>query len=415
MTALSVLSAPYPDLAGDVVEPSGLNFSPHRSDPGIDLEHGRDPLVKGRPVAWARPSLSKPGPYHEPVPTRLNFGTDEAPEWHVVPVGTEWYDPGDRLSSQTFALVEQDALPGRSLEFTPVKGFAKAIGYSDLEGRPSYHFAKADVLRWTVCARPVCEQAFQVQKSVAVPPSLGKILSDRRVNVGGRWEPLCGALLKALSPYAEPPPNRTTVRVEKAMDDEMDPMADALPDADTQTALEADTDTAPASNGVTAIYNHVQQLEDAADALEGDLASSDNPKLIAEVKAFLADLRKHTAKTKKLADKHDAKLQAALGTATDDEPEEFEAETEEVEDDDGEGADEFEEMDEEEVEKALARDASGILTNVRPVYKKALRGKRFNAQDIQKGQEPQDSPEDLAFLREQEAKFQRALKWTGAK
>ncbi len=411
MTALSVLSAPYPDLAGDIVEPSGLSFKAHEADPGIDLEHGRDPFVKSRPVAWARPSLSKPGPYHHPVPTRLNFGTDAAPEWHVVPVGTEWYDPADRLSSQTFALVEQDVLPGRSLEFTPVKGFAKAIGFSDLENRPAYHFAKADVIRWTVCAKPVCEQAFQVQKSLAVPPPLGKILADRRVNVGGRWEPLCGALLKALAPYAEPT-NRTTVRVEKAaMDDELDPMADA-----TQTALEQDApagdeavteDAAPASNGVTAMYAHVQAVQGALDQLKADLQASDNPKLIADAIKHAAALDGVLAKLKATADKHDALIAAAKGGADEPDGDEYEAEGDEV-------PEEFE-PNAEEVEKALRRDADGVLAEVRPVYKKALKGKRFTAQEIAKGQEPQDSDEDLKFLREQEAKFKRALRWAGEK
>ncbi|TXI11129.1 MAG: hypothetical protein E6Q76_02965 [Rhizobium sp.] len=504
LTLQSVLSAPYPDLAGDIVDPAGLDFSPHAATATIDLEHRRDPAVRGLPVAWARPSLKKAGPYHHPVPTKLNFGTDDEPEWHVVPVATEWFDPGSKLSMQVFALCRSDAFPGRSLEFSPVGGYAKALGRSPLEDRPAYHFRKALVHCWTVCAQPVCEQALQQQvvtKSVRqVPPAeaMVRVLRDQRVNVGGRWEDLLPELYKALAPTDTPkkatvsvPPLREAViakarqpfhggywedncpecgaqaksgcrcvrndrwctnghvwerlrdgspvlldrghgrvikayggqtiaqaeanrkgwprkqPVEKAMDDEMAPETTSTLEAQTEGPEDAAAE-APASNGVTALYDHVQAAGALVEKLKADLANSDNPQLISDGRRAAEQMEKLLAKIAILAEKHDAKIQAAMGGEASDDAAEPDDEGDEPLDDEYE-------PDDEAVAKALARDADGVLVNVcRPVYRKALvKGKRFTPAEIQKGQEAQDSPEDLKFLAEQEARFQRALKYAG--
>jgi hypothetical protein len=396
LTIESVLSAPYPDLAGDIVEPAGLNFATHAKTAVIDLEHRRHPGVRDAVVAWARPSLRKAGPYHHPIPTRLNFNTDESPEWHTVPVGTEWYDPDDQLSMQVFALCEQDALPGRSLEFTP-RGVAKARGWSALENRKAYTFPAADVHCWTVCAQPVCDLAYQaVRKSVPQVPqadAILRVLTDKRVRVGGFLEVAHPTLLKALSAHA-PATKRTTVRVEqKAMDDEMDQM----PADGTESALEAETqgpeDAAPASNGVTAMLAHVQAVSESVDKLEADLASSDNPQLIADGKRAADQTRKLLTKISATAEKHDAKIQAAMGGQHSEPDGDEGADATETDGDGDSPLDDGYEPDDEAVEKALARDDEGVLVNVpRGVYRKALKGKRFTSEDFKKGQEPVPDP-----------------------
>jgi len=202
----SVLTFPTHDLAGDWVVPEGLDFSLHEQDPSIDLEHART-HIKGYPVAWARESLGKPGaPYAvEMVPLNC-AGEGEPEEWHTLPVGTSYFDPSDRIGSQTFALVEQGALPAVSLEFQTVPGAFTPLGRSPLENRPAYHFEKASVLKWTLCAVPVNPGALHVAKSVSlVPLSLAQVLQDGRVNVGGRWEPLHPVIRKALSGTAAAP------------------------------------------------------------------------------------------------------------------------------------------------------------------------------------------------------------------
>jgi hypothetical protein len=405
MLVRSVLTFPVPDLAGDVVDPAGLDFSPHQLDPCIDLEHSRTEL-KGFPVAWARESLSREGaPY---AVEYIELPTGDAGEVDALPVGTSYFDPACRIGSQTFALVEQGLLPGVSLEFKSVPGFFKAIGYSELERRPSYHFGRASVLRWTLCRQGVNEGAMHVAKSV-VPTDFDRVLRDKRVNVGGAWEPLHGRLLKALAGCAPVHnPTRTTVRVEKAMEDDDFENDDAgmdmgAPDDmgdDMETAVMDDmgdmTDDAPPANGVSAIYAHVQALEDAADQLEGDLNNSDNPKLITEVRATIADLRKHSAKLKKLGDKHDSKLQAVKGG--DEMPEDTDAES----------------AGEPDGDEDMERDDEGVLKAVRPCYrallvKKARKVRAYSARDLDTAKKAKKQA-DPALL-EQIARLEKRLSW----
>lgn len=380
----SVLSWPYPDLAGDIVDLDGIDFTPHKSHCEIDLEHARTHL-KAYPVAWARESLSKPGAPYAVERVHMNLaGPGEPDEWHTVPIGTSYFDPSDRISSQTFALVEQGLLPAVSGEFRMVPGFYKSLGPSPLEPRSAYRFTKSLWDKWTLCARPVNGGAVHLEddtihKAHPVPVGLATILRDRRVSVGGLWEPLHGRLLKALADVVTPGSTTTAhIRWGKAMepddDDDFGALAgDGFPDesgtdADLTPDMEEGMD-APPANGVSAIYAHVQALEDAADALESDLNNSDNPKLITEVRATLADLRKHSAKLKKLGDKHDAKLQAVKGG---------EAEPDDADDAEPDAAPDME------------RDEEGILKAVRPVYRAALlsikkaQPRRLKASEVKK-------------------------------
>lgn len=278
LTYPTLLTYPMRDLAGDYVEPEGCDFAPHMLDPCIDLEHRRHPLIKGMPVAWARASLSEPGAPYSVEPTRLNFGEPDAPDWHTVPVGTEFYDKSCPVSMQVFALREQDLLPAASLEFEPVEGFRKAIGYSQLEKRSAWHFFKCRVHRWTVCERGVNPGALGLlQKSAPaptqVPPLLDKILTDRRVNVGGTWEPLHGVIYKALAPHL-PAPNRSTVCVEhKAMDD---PGADLTPANDAAVGEQVPDDADGTSPTAQALLDFAQQVADAKERLLAAVATSEH-------------------------------------------------------------------------------------------------------------------------------------------
>lgn len=320
----SVLTFPTHDLAGDWVVPEGLDFSLHEQDPSIDLEHART-HIKGYPVAWARESLGKPGaPYAvEMVPLNC-AGEGEPEEWHTLPVGTSYFDPSDRIGSQTFALVEQGALPAVSLEFQTVPGAYKPLGRSPLENRPAYHFEKASVLKWTLCAVPVNPGALHVAKSVSlVPLSLAQVLQDGRVNVGGRWEPLHPVIRKALSGTAAAP-SRTTVRVEKAAmepDDEFDGNMGDMGDADLATqddAMFADAvDDEPAHAGVQTLYDLADQLTETCERAKQGAKATENPeiyralmKLCDKVEALASEAGSH-------GDKHDAKLMALKNGGSD--------------------------------------------------------------------------------------------------
>jgi hypothetical protein len=420
MTSRAVLSFPVEDIAGDYVEPSGLDWTLHKSQPFIDLEHSRTPDVKSHPVAWARGSLSKPGAPYAVEYVNLNCaGEGEAPEFHSLPVGTNYFDPSDRISTQVFSLVEQDILPGVSLEFLPVANCFKAIGRTTLERRPSlpdpgaaYHFTKARVVRWTICQSPVNGGALSILKSATpgkssstqVPATAGKILRDNRVNVAGKWEPLHDYIRKALMQAGAESPKRTIVRVEKAMNpDEVDATLDTANAAVVEDALPPD-DGGPAHNGVTALYNHAQAIADACDQLESDLETTDSAELFREGKKMCEMARALAEKVKASGDKHDAKLQAMKG-GKEEEPE-AEGEAEEAE----KPAD-------------MEEDEDGTFKAVRRVYQpilKAARAKRFRMADLSHAEgaevkkatgEPELTPEQEAELEKRLARAERRLKY----
>jgi hypothetical protein len=342
------------------------------------------------PVAWLRDTLSEPGGRYAVDMVRLNFGPDGGPEeWHTVPVGTNYFDRSCRVSSQVFALVEADALPAVSLEFRPVPGFLKSLGRSPLEPRDAYRFARADVFGLAVCAKGVCPHALTVKKSAAVaeqvPPALARIIADRRVNVGGSYEPLHPYILKALLPLA-PQPTRTTVRVEKS----------AMEPDDMQTGNEAavaeampeDEGGGVAHNGVTALYAHADAITEACDQLEADLEKTDNPQLYQEGLKLCDMARALAEKVKASGDKHDAKLQAMKDGGEESEPEA--------------------EPDGDEAAPEMDKDDEGVFKSVRPPYKpllKAMKVKRFKLADlnaVQKSDAPETPAEALQRIKRDE-------------
>lgn len=399
----SVLSWPYPDLAGDVVDLDGIDFTPHQSHCEIDLEHARTHL-KAYPVAWARESLSKPGAPYAVERVRMDLaGEGEPEEWHTVPIGTSYFDPADRISHQTFALVEQGLLPAVSGEFRMVPNCYKALGPSPLEPRSAYRFTKSLWDKWTLCARPVNGGAMHldddtIAKSLTVPDGLAKMLVDRRVSVGGLWEPLHGRLLKALADVVTPSFNRTTVRVEKAAmepdDDDFGALGgDGFPDeggtdADLTPDMDADMgDGGAPANGVTAMLAHADEVMEALERFKSSLESSDNPQLIKDAMKWVADSESSLEKLVSTANKHDAKIQAAKGNGpAPDEGDDEQADDDEepTEGDDADGDEDEGDDDESPLKKALAK--------VRPVYTQAIRvlkaqPRRLKASEVKKAKE----------------------------
>jgi hypothetical protein len=395
MWSKAVLSFPCVDLAGDYVAPDGLNFDPHSRDPSIDLEHRRDPSVRGRPVAWARESLSEPGAPYAVEYKALNVAAEgEAPRYCELPIGTSYFDPDCRVSAQVFALVEQDALPAVSLEFKPVPGFFKSLGRSPLENRDAFQFDRADVLRWTICARGVNQGALSLTKSLDPVPQvtrLDRIIADRRVNVGGAYEPLCEVILKALAPAA-PAPKRTVVRVEsKAMPMPQAPVTDdetqdatAQPDADLDTAAEgAVEDEAPASGGVAAKLAFAQGLSDLCQQYKADMQSSDHPDLRKAADEDIEDIMARAAEIQGRANDHDTLLSGGGKPESDEDTDETD-DDEDTESDDTEAETNGDEDEGDEKPakkkgkpfgKALVLDDEGVVV-CRGVYRKSLHDDR---------------------------------------
>lgn len=386
LTFASLLTYPLKDLAGDYVHPSGGDFTPHHADPCIDLEHRRHPTVKGMPVAWARESLDEPGAPYSVKMVPLDF---DALGTHTVPIGTEYYDKSCRVSMQVFAMREQGALPASSLEFSPLPGFQKSIGWSNLEGREAYEFSRYSVHRWTVCERGVNPGALVLEKSLRshrqVPTACAKILADKRVNVAGSWEPLHERILKALLPAGSQDTKGTTVRVEnKAMDYEQPD--DAQLDTQNETQVDEATPEGdagpPAKPTVQAHYDFAQGLLDLIDQAESQLESSEHLKGKQFLTKKLEQIRGLAEDIKASGDKIDGELSGNKSDAPEDD------------------------SDSEPVGDEIETDDDGVMKGIRPVYRKAI--KRFKLADVQKAQQTIATPSG-ELAPEQEAEYLRRI------
>jgi HK97 family phage major capsid protein len=301
LLVVGALSTPAEDLAGDVVRPQGLDFSPHSRSPEIDLEHARTPHGPAV-VAWARKSLAKPGDYSTAWST-----VDYAGAPTRLPFGHAYFDPSDRLQHQTFALYDRGALTGFSLEFRPVE--FKSRGFrSPLEPRDAMEFTRASVVRYTCCAVPVCPDAIVVDGGVvrkAVPrgqvPALCGILSAGRIGS----EQLHPLIAKALAHHL-PPTKYHRVTEAKSMND-TDTVYDAAA-PETEMPAPADESGAPAQGGIAALYAKTQALLDACDQNEQDMETSDSPDLRKFAAKIRDKVRAIAEEVKSMADKHDAKL-----------------------------------------------------------------------------------------------------------
>lgn len=408
----SVLTFPGKDLVGDIVDPTGLDFSRHAADPAIDLEHRKHPEVGGLIVAWARESLSEPGAPYALEWHDLDISPNNRGDIHRLPVGKSYFDGSDRISSQVFALVERDILPGVSLEFYPVMGHVTRLA------PVGKCYTRADVVRWTHCAHPVNASALTIQKSLPVvkqvPDELVKVLTDRRVGA----EPMCEVIYKALAHHL--PGKSATVRVEKAMpkpnDDQydatqtaydtdaqqMDTSADTGVDAAGEANMEGTDAGPPAKPTVQAHYDVAQALMDCIEHAKTVLEQSEHIKGKQKLLKNLAKLEAMAEDIQSDGDGIDAEVSGKTGDVNEDDADE-DGDGDEDETDDTESDDEASESDESEkgsdesedeegdkkkkkaftpkLPRPIQLDSDGILEGVRPVYKAQL-VKRFRMADL---------------------------------
>lgn len=367
LLVVGALSTPAPDLAGDVVIPSGLDFRPHARTCEIDLEHARGATGTAA-VAWARKSLSRPGDYstawatvdYQGRPTRLPFA-------HA------YFDPSDPLQHQAFALYDRGALTGFSLEFVPVE--CKSRGFrSPLEGRDAMEFTRASVVRYTCCAVPVCPDAVVVEGGVVrkataapaqVPHALATILSSGRVGA----EQLHPTIAKALAHHL-PAKQYHRVTEAKAMNetetvyDAADPDPGPGPDGD---GGDSATPTAQAA------YDAGQMLSDACAQIEDALGKSEHVAGKKKLMALCDQLKKLGEKAVAIGDQVAADVGGSGDMDEDDEEPPVESEDMEP-DDDG-------------VLKAFK-------SPVRKAYRPRLR--RFTLAEVKKGVEAPDPAAEAA-------------------
>lgn len=374
LSVTAALTYPVTDRAGDYVVPEGIDWTVHKARPWVGYEHYR---VRGG--EWVLPG---PGDDHLPP---VEVGTARHPdtgEYGVqlksmaegsIPFGTTYFDPSDRLSSQTFKLVEDGTLEGVSIEFTLRKGHYRELGRSPLENRPAYHVSACSGLGWVHCMTPVNPGALLLK---AVPPHVEQA---RRVAASGKVgsEPAHPLILKSLSRFVPAGKSATVTggfaRVEKAMPDTAEMTAAYETDA-------PEADAAPAAkNGVEAFYDHAQQLLDLCGSMEEAMDSTDSPELIDAATKLLPKIEALAEQLKGHADKHDAKLQAKRSGK--EEP-----------------------ADDEDAEPNMEVDDEGVLKAMRPAFYKAIKSarvKRFSKAEVAAAAvvTPTDTPEELAAAR----------------
>lgn len=366
LSVTAALTYPVHDRAGDYVEPAGIDWAIHKADPWVGYEHYR---VKGG--EWVLPG---PGDDHLPPVT---VGTARHPDTGAygvelkampegsIPFGTTWFDPSDRLSSQTFRLVEDGTLEGVSIEFTLRKGHYRELGPSPLEQRPAYHVSACSGLGWVHCMTPVNPGALLLK---ALPPHVERAVRVAQTGKVGS-EPAHPLILKSLSrlvPAGKSPTvtsGYAAAPVRKAMDDQ------AMEAAYAPEEEAAPAEDAPAAGGSTptvqALYQLAQGLQDMKAQVEEMLAGSEHVKGKKFATKLLADLDSTVEDATEMA----AKIEAELGQK---EPEADDAEPEEPEPD---IADDDTEPDEDGVLKAIRR---------RPAVFKAIR--RFTLAEVRKAQ-----------------------------
>lgn len=393
LTITEVLTQPEFDKAGDYVHPDGGNFAPHEQSPWIGLEHYRwdkaqrdwvypdEPTASDDPVvvAWARDSRHEPGGRYSVRMADLTLKGKKV----SLPVATSYFDPSDKLSMQVFRMVQEDTLPGVSMEFRPaaprldsgrvLKSY-RTLGPSPLENRPALEVFRWDLHGFVHCRVPVNDGAM-----TTAPDRLIKAVQVGKVGS----EPMHPMLLKSMSAVV---PSRRYFAVTDTIK-----KADMLPD-ENLAATSVYDDASPAEGSQTepedagefptadALYTLAQALADAAGAAT----------------SARGEHKKGKRALKKLAEKMEALAQEAVATA------------ENVEQDlsDDEDA-EIEATEDEAAEVDMDTDEDGLMKCLPQRVKLILKAKRFQLAEIQAA-ERGDTDADRARLEKARRKFKRA-------
>lgn len=188
-TVLSILTFPCTDLAGDYVNPAGLEFHEHIANPEVDVEHSRSAEFGALIVAKCQHPDGRYAVDYRNL--KLDNGST-----HYLPVAKSYFDKDSRPSMQVFSMVERDLLPGVSLEFKALSG--RPLGPSPLEKRQAYEFDRVSVVRYSHCRVPVNPSALTVTKSL---DSLIPVVQKGKIGSEPIDPRLLGVLKKSIATY----------------------------------------------------------------------------------------------------------------------------------------------------------------------------------------------------------------------
>ncbi len=322
------LTYPVEDIAGDYVEPGGINFAPFdAAGRVVDWTHAI-PIGTGR-VFYKAVKVGN-------ALVTLPFGTTtfwraesdvpnaRMPGRHPVTGKPASFSRPECVhhAGQANRLTQLDIAKGLSLEFSPRR--STKIGWSALENRPAYRFHEVD-------AHAYCHAVQQVNPgALTLPP--GEVIEKavRLVHAGkfSDGEVLDRVFLKALQPFATlPRPSTVTVprSIFKAADmaDEFDqpdvnenePAVGSDPAGDPDAMAADASDTPPE---ITDCNDAAAALADLAERLKSRKTLDDATrklfaKLADKVSAIGEDLAAHSEKL-------EAKLGGGEVPADDDEP-----------------------------------------------------------------------------------------------
>jgi hypothetical protein len=184
MCVTAVLTTRTPDRQGDIVDPTGGDFSEHMTNPVVMFHHGKDHRL---PIGKAE---DPDGNYT----VRLVKAADGD-----LLLGTTHFAQNNKFAQDVFGLVAEDILRGVSIGFDPHEDedSVEKLGDSPVLDRPALHFKAWKLLEYSHTPIGVNRDALTVayQKSLDGSCKLHPVLE------------------KALQPWAKP--RNTTVAVSK--------------------------------------------------------------------------------------------------------------------------------------------------------------------------------------------------------
>lgn len=373
LSVTAALTYPGADRAGDIVNPTGGDYSLHESDPRVGYEHRcwnksmsgwvypEDRESSGRPVFIGTARDPGTGSYSVVLKSVSVNGKQT-----TLPFGTTYFSQHDELQSQMFRLIEDDTLPAVSLEMTLQKGRYRELGPSPIELRPAFQLDGWNCLRWVHCAEPVNPGALTLRKGLS--PAWERAL---RIAETGRIgselaHPLIHKAFRDRFTSVKPSTVAGGYSVRKAMDpkdqDQLDPAytdTPTEPDGDEAPVTDS-TAVAPSGNGITAVYDVAQQIEDLSNQLMQVTESTDSAELAKDVQKLSALITAAAEKVKAIGDRHQAKLDAVKGGSEPDEPSPDDA-------------------------PDMTKDDDGVLKAMKAIHYKAIRAarwKRFNKAEV---------------------------------
>ncbi len=176
MCVTAVLTTRTPDRQGDIVDPTGGDFSEHRTNPVVMFHHGKDHRL---PIGKA-----------EDANGNYTVRLVKAHDGDLL-LGTTYFAQSNAFAQDVFKLVAEDVLRGVSIGFDPLthEDAVEELGASPILDRPALHFKGWKLLEYSHTPIGVNRDALTVavQKSLdgsaKMHPVLERILrpfSERR-------------------------------------------------------------------------------------------------------------------------------------------------------------------------------------------------------------------------------------------